>query len=401
MVDQAKNIMIGFFVIAACGIVVFAILFLHPTVGNERLTLRVRFANIDKVTIGSRVTFAGKPVGEVVEIREIPEAIDHRKSKDGFVYVYELKLKVDSSVNVYNTDEVTLHTSGLLGERSVSIDPKPPKPGEALRLVNDNIIYATETGTVEETFKDLKVLGLKLDTALDSVVEAFDIMKKHKLWDSIGNTAHNLDDITTALNQPEYISKTIENAYDVSKKAVKSWDVLDLSLHNIADTTTNTSVIAKDTREIMNRVKNGESTAGKLLVKDDLYLKTDAILSKAEITMNDINHYGLLFHTDKGWQRVRARRLNLLYRLSSPQEFRNYFNDEVDQISTSLSRVSMILDKTKCIPPCCSYLLDNCEFTKVYAELLRRVADIEEGLRMYNQQLNDCKIKRTTELAEE
>jgi phospholipid/cholesterol/gamma-HCH transport system substrate-binding protein len=63
MPDQAKNILIGIFVIVACAIIVFVLMFLHPSVGDESRLLRVRFANIDKITLGTRVNFAGKPVG--------------------------------------------------------------------------------------------------------------------------------------------------------------------------------------------------------------------------------------------------------------------------------------------------------------------------------------------------
>ena len=104
--------------------------------------------------------------------------------------------------------------------------------------------------------------------------------------------------------------------------------------------------------------------------------------------MNDINHYGLLFHLDKNWQRLRARRLNLLCKLRSPQEFRNYFNDEIDQISTSLSRVSMVLENQGCVQMA-PRLVQDYQFSKVFAELLRRVKQVEEELKLYNIQLVD------------
>ncbi|MDP1880257.1 MAG: MlaD family protein, partial [Parachlamydiaceae bacterium] len=69
-----KNILIGVFVILAVCVIVFMLLFLHPSVGDNAKTLRVRFADIDKVNIGTRVTYAGRPVGEVVSITELPDA---------------------------------------------------------------------------------------------------------------------------------------------------------------------------------------------------------------------------------------------------------------------------------------------------------------------------------------
>jgi phospholipid/cholesterol/gamma-HCH transport system substrate-binding protein len=156
----------------------------------------------------------------------------------------------------------------------------------------------------------------------------------------------------------------------------------------------NMNAMSHNGRGIIDYVMQGEGSVGKILMTDQLYLKINALLSKGETIMNDINHYGLLYNRDKGWQRLRSRRLNLLTTLSTPQEFRNYFNDELDQINTSLNRVYSIVEQTNCSPPGCE-LIENCEFQKVYAELLRRIADTEEALKMYNQQVMDADVRKT------
>lgn len=361
MPDQAKNMLIGIFVIAACAIIIFLLMFLHPSVGDEGRILRVRFADIDKISVGTRVTFAGKPVGEVIEIRELPDVDVQRKIINGYVYVYELTLRVDTGVNVFNTDEVASRTSGLLGEKSVAITPGAPKSGETLYLVNEEIIYATETGSVEDALKELETLAIKIGATIDSVNLALDSMQKNNFWDNLGATAANVRNISQALNSPEKWSETLTNIHGFSEK-----------------------------------INKGEGTIGKLFAKDEMYLRLTSLLSKGETTMNDINHYGILFHLDKHWQRLRARRLNLLQKLSSPQEFRNYFNDEIDQIQTSLSRVSMVLESQGNQPPyCCSNLLTSSEYTKVFAELMRRVSALEEEVRLYNEQIVDTAVKET------
>jgi len=340
MSDQMKNMMIGIFVIAAFSIIVFMLMFLHPYIGDEGQILRVRFTDIDKVSVGTRVLFAGKPIGEVVNIKEIEEARLQRKERKGDIYVYELELAVDSDVRIYNTDKISLRTSGLLGEKSVSIDPEPPEPGQTLRQVNGEIIYAEQVGSVEDTFAEFKQVADRVDQALDQVSEALTELKEGDFWENLAGTV-------------------------------------------------------AATREVAENIQKGEGTLGRLLNDEDMYLKTSSVMSKAETIMDDVNHYGILFHNDKGWQRLRARRLNLLQKLSTPQEFRNYFNDEINQINTSLSRVGMVLDKTECYP----CLMDDKEFSKVYAELLRRVVDLEEALQMYNMQVVECEVEKT-ELAE-
>ncbi len=387
MADQVKNMMIGLFVLAAVAIIVFALMFLHPSVGDERRVLRVRFVNIDKITVGTRVTFAGKPVGEVAAINELKDVVSERKPYNGLIYAYELILHVDSNVNVFNTDEITSHTSGLLGEKSVVIIPFPPKPGQTLRIVNDEILYATEIGSVEDTLKNFKDLSGKFETALDSINIIFTQIQDEGIVKKVGNIMDNVSDITAALDQPEKLSQFVDNIHTWSNRVLNTWDTVDKTMADI-------HTISNDGKDIIAHVKRGEGTIGKLLMTDQLHLKLNSLLSKGETVMNDINHYGLLFSMDKGWQRLRARRLNLLYTLSTPQEFRNFFNDEIDQINTSLTRVYSLLEQTHFGPPCCD-LFENFEFQKVYSELLRRIGDTEEALKMYNQQMVDTNVRKT------
>lgn len=368
MPDQAKNILIGVFVIAAFAIIVFVLMFLHPSVGDEKKLLLVRFANIDKISVGTRVTFAGKPVGEVTAIHELSDVDSERKGINGFVYVYELTLRVDSSVNVFNTDEIAARTSGLLGERSVAIIPHPVRPGEPLYIIDSQIIYATESASVEETLRDLKVIADKVVVTLDSFNDALQILEEKKLWENVAQSAEHIRNVVQVLDNPQQIKEILTNFHTFSG-----------SIHAVGE-----------------RFNRGEGTFGRLFNDEELYMRTTALLSKADTTMNDINHYGLLFHNDKGWQRLRARRLNLLQNLSTPQEFRNYFNDEVDQVQTSLERVAMVMEQLEGQSICgCYEYFQSAEFKKVYAELLRRLTALEEEVRLYNQAVMEPAVQQT------
>src|SRR5579883_2435116 len=129
MSQSIKNFLIGLFIIAACIIAVGIILFLRPSVGNNKEALHVRFANINQINIGTRVLYAGKPIGEVTEIKEIPNARNLPPDKDGVLYTYELTLHIDSHIIVYTTDQISVQTSGLLGEKSIGIVPLAPPRG--------------------------------------------------------------------------------------------------------------------------------------------------------------------------------------------------------------------------------------------------------------------------------
>lgn len=398
--DQGKTTIIGFFVFAALCILVLAILFLHPTAGDEGQVLFVRFSDVDKINKGTRVTLAGKPIGEVVEIKEVPDAREGRKDVFGHYYVYELKLLIDSHEKIFNSDEITMRTSGLLGEKTIAIIPKPPQPGQVPRQTSsDEVLYSVPAGSVEETMNEFKEAADKIETMLDSLTITLEDIRKEEIVKKIGAIAQNLTDITDALNQPEELSGIIENIQDFSSELARrlppSWDIFDTSLRTLNDTTENARDFTAKLDNLATDVSQGKGSVGRLLVKDDAYLRLASVLSKGETVFDDINHYGLLFNLDKGWQRLRARRLNLAQKLSSPQEFRSYFNDEINQIQTSLARVENVMQDVEYYYPngCC--LSQDPNFTKVFSELLRRVGELEETLKLYNQEIVRCEVQQT------
>lgn len=428
MVSSVKNILIGLFVFAAIGIIVFMLLFLHPKVGDNAKTLRVRFTDIDKVNIGTRVTFAGKPVGEVVSIEELPEARTDRINQHGDVYVYELTLKVDSGVDVFNSDDIMLRTSGLLGERNIEIKPNPLKPGEKLVKVENDTLYAVQTSNVEDTMKEIGQLSQKFAVVLDDFHLLMENIKQENIVNKISKSVQNISEITDSMNQPEKWTKMLDNVYSLTERFHTSWNSVDYSLHNVRDLTDRahcslTTIqktlenfhhlsqraqhswgtvdqvlgglkIASDqvtdftakANEIIDYTLAGKGSIGQLFMGNDLYLRIKSILHQGEVVMNDINSYGLLFHSNKRWQRLQARRLRLLENLWNPNEFAKYFNEEMDQISTSLSRVSMVLNETECYP---ETLMNNPSFIERFSELLKRVENMEENLKMYNEQVID------------
>lgn len=418
MADQVKNLMIGLFVVAAAAVVIFILMFLHPRIGDEGQVIHVRFTDVDKITVGTRVTYAGKPVGEVIGITEVEEGRGGKTDSSGHVYIYDLTLQVDSKVKIFNTDEIASRTSGLLGEKNVEITPIAAQPGQELKEVDGQIIYSLQTGTVEETFKEFKDAADKLQATLDAVHDILDRIRNNNLVekitlaveniDSITDTINtklveklvivveNVESITDSLNKPDELAEIIQNVHKFSNSLNTSWVSVDKFIKDIDDAALSITKFVGHGQVIVEDVSSGKGSLGKFLGNDDFYLRTSSIMSKMETILDDINHYGLLFQSDKGWQRLRARRMNLLQKLCSPQEFRNYFNDEINQISTSLSRVYMVLNEVENDPCNCDVMQDR-EFTKVFADLMRRVTMLEEEIRMYNTQIVEAQV-HTTEL---
>ncbi|MCB1115498.1 MAG: MCE family protein, partial [Chlamydiia bacterium] len=89
---------------------------------------------------------------------------------------------------------------------------------------------------------------------------------------------------------------------------------------------------------------------------------------------------------NKEWQRTRLKQATILNALNTPQNFRDYFNKEVDLINTSMSRLSMLVERAENSPDR-SKIFETNLFQKDFAELMIRAQSLYDNLRLYNEQL--------------
>jgi len=401
MTDQIKNILIGLFVAVAITIAISMILFLEPNVGDAKQTFNVRFANISGLSVGTRVTFAGKPVGEVSKITVVPDARDRLEDEGGRVFLYQLTLKLDSSVKFYTTDEVAIRTTGLMGERSIAILPKNPPPGKTLQLVTDEILFANSIDPLENSVTQVA----RAASRLQNTIEHFDTWF-HKNQEPLSSTIQSFnktlsrmdslldqvdeEKIVPSLNQS--LSLLSENL-DAAKRALNDGQLLDktASLVDKLDRTadflnTDGASTLRSLNQISRDLANGTGTVGRFLNSDDFYLRLSSITAKVETLMNDINHYGVLFQYDKSWQRSRTKKANFLKALDTPNEFRTYFEGEVDTIQTSLGRLTELMDRAGGTEER-QKVIQNEAFKKDFAGLLRQVQSLTDSIKLYNEGL--------------
>jgi phospholipid/cholesterol/gamma-HCH transport system substrate-binding protein len=401
MTDQLKNILIGLFVVAAITIVVAMILFLKPTVGDGKKMLHVRFANIAGINVGTRVSFAGKPVGEVVSMEEIYNAREMPTDEPGRVYFYELALKVDSSVEIYNTDEVAIRTTGLMGEKSIAILPKAAHQGVSAKPITNEIIYANSVDPLENTFKQMTKVATRVQTAVDNFDDWFEENREllTQAVVSFNSTMQSMDKILTDADEQKLVLTLSESAHLLNDNLLLVRSSLDDDqlLHKAAELVGNLNKSTqafnidgiqamKNINLITRDLSTNSGTLGRLIHSDDFYLRLNSLFGKAETLMNDVNHYGILFQYDKRWQRSRTKRANLLKSLDSPKEFHDYFEAEVDTITTSLGRLTELLERAQ----------ENNERTKIvqsepfrrdFASLLRQVQSLNDSIKLYNEEL--------------
>ncbi|MBI2743389.1 MAG: MCE family protein [Chlamydiales bacterium] len=393
MGNSAKNMLIGVFIIAACTLLVGIVMFLKPSVGDGKKTLYVRFANISKINIGTRVTYAGKPVGEVVAINEIYQARSQPIDTIGRFYFYQLTLKVDSNVVVYNTDEISLQTSGLLGEKSVAIIPRRPPKGITPKIISNQPVYANSVDPIENAFNELSGVAGKMDETLDEVTKW---LKENGdtvacAVKNFGDAMHQVDKVVAEIHEVKLIPEIHGAVHQLKMSFEKIHDALLIleaggTFENIATTCKNLKQATGSIDIISQDLADGKGTLGKLIKNDDLYLRFTAVMSKVDTLMNDVNQYGILFHLNKGWQRTHAQRATLLTALDTPQSFKDYFVKEVDQVNSSMQRISMLIERAEQTPEK-EKILQNELFKEDFAELLRKADELADNLRLYNQQL--------------
>lgn len=394
MIDYMKNTLIGLFVVVACALTVGIILFLEPSVGDGKETLIVRFSNINGLSVGTRVMFAGKPVGEVVAIEQIPHAREQPTDELGQVYFYQLILHIDSSVRVYNTDEITVQTSGLLGEKSIAIIPRAPPKGVKPTLISSKTpIYAESVDPLESAFNELSQLSDKVEETLDKVIAWID-QNGHEL----GSAIRAFDDAMTEASITLSNVNKSDLVHDL-KMGVQNFSVAMRDIHysleqmteddvfnNLGVTMRNMRNASRSIDIAADHLAEGKGTLGRLLMDNDTYLRVTAILSKVNTLMNDVNHYGVFFNLNKEWQRTRLKQVSELNALNTPEGFRRYFTKEVDLINTSMSRLSMLVDRAEDSPER-EKIFDSNLFKRDFAGLLHSTQALYENVRLYNEQL--------------
>jgi phospholipid/cholesterol/gamma-HCH transport system substrate-binding protein len=398
MGEKTRNMLIGVFVIAASALIIWIILFLKPSVGDGKQILYVRFSDVNKIPVGTRVTFAGEPVGEVIAIKPISDARS-KPSSDilGHLYYFQVELRIDSHIKIYDTDEITVQTSGLLGEKSIAIIPKPAPAGIVPQLLTGKqVVYAKSVDQLDRLFSQFSDLAKTVETTFQEATKWIQ-NNGDELGQTIQSVGTAMEEIQVAvqkineLNIQDQLSDLLQQASSTICSIQDAMNQLDQ-----ANTFGNIGAICKNFKnssisidQITQDLASGQGTLGRLIASDDLYLHINALLSKVDTLMNDVNHYGILFHLNKGWQRQRMQRITLLNSLDSPSNFKNYFETEVDQINTSMQRISMLIDKMQETPQT-QELMNDPLFRKDFEELLRQANELSDNLKLYSEQLIDA-----------
>jgi phospholipid/cholesterol/gamma-HCH transport system substrate-binding protein len=315
MSHSVRNVFIGIFLIAACVTIVSMIFFLHPSVGDRKQILFVRFADVNQINIGTRVLYAGLPVGDVTAIQEIAQARAQPVDSDGNVYVFQLTLEVDSSIQVLSTDLVRTVTTGLLGEKSIAIIPQAPPPGVTSVIVTTQPIYGDSEDPLQHTISEMGSLARKIEGSIDHM-EKWIGMHGQDLASALSSFRSAMDQTSCALtrfNQSNLID-TIEGAVQNFSGSILQLQSLlqeieeGRLIENSALTMRNLKKASDDIALIIGKIAAGKGTVGEVINSDALYVEITTILQHIDSLIEAMNRYGLLFHLNKSWQRLQVEK---------------------------------------------------------------------------------------------
>lgn len=397
MNSALKNFLVGVFVLVAIGLVFTTVLFLKPKVGDDKQMLLIRFSDINKINVGTRVMFAGRPVGEVAAISEIRDARGQPTDELGRVYFYELKLKIDSGIKVFNTDEISLQTSGLLGEKAIAIVPKAPPLGVVPTRITTQPVYANSVDPLENAIIEFSELSNNMEDTFRHVTKWITTHGEEVATSikSIGSASKQLEVAVASINDQQMVPAVKQGVDQFNTVLAQITSAMtDMAQKetfvNLGDAVQSIKTASKNVDMIAGDISQGKGTIGRLMVDDDLYLSSNAIMTKLNTLMNDVNNYGVLFHLNKRWQRGHQQNVTLQNALGNPKNFRSYFENEVDDINTSMARLSTLIQEASQTSER-ELILQSDQFKRNFSELLRQADQLSDNLRLYNQQLLDLK----------
>ena len=300
MGDQIKAFLIGIFIIVSIAITAWLVLFLKPSFGDGKTHITVLFPNVDKIDIGTRVTFAGRPVGEVKKIKSIQDPRHGPVSSCGELYIYELLLHVDSSIHIYSYDEIVFASAGLLGEKSVEIMPRAtPKDSPPPKEITHDLLFASSSDRLTSTLNQFTKVACSFGKAMEAL-NSFIVKNDENFSDalkSVTSLSSKVESLVKEVNNIDFFGRGALAADSVSK-------VMDQANNVICDI--QDKKIVDQVVKITEKLSGKDSSLGRLINDDLFYLQMSGLISSADTLFNYINNYGILFQFSKGWQRAKA-----------------------------------------------------------------------------------------------
>jgi phospholipid/cholesterol/gamma-HCH transport system substrate-binding protein len=241
---------------------------------TQKINLLAYFDNAEGLRVGAPVRLAGVDIGNVTDIRVVPDRLESP---------VQVTMRVNTRyLNAMRTSSVaTLSTAGVLGETFVDILTPQPQPGAPLgEVLHDNSVLTTQESPAlqdvvrasQTTLQNVEVLVLRLDRIIAQIESGKGTIGEFIYDEQLYRR------LNAMVNDVNAIVKRIDSGQGTIGKLVVSDE-----LFNQANT-----AVSK-LNAIVDSVQNGQGTAGKLIKDPTLYNNATSTLAKADRIMTDIN----------------------------------------------------------------------------------------------------------------
>jgi phospholipid/cholesterol/gamma-HCH transport system substrate-binding protein len=257
-----NNIKLGVFVLAGLLLVIFSLYMIgrDTNLFGKNYSLRARFENVQGLTSGNNIRYAGIQVGTVKKVKILNDTLIE------VTMLIDLKMKK----YIHKTDVVSMSTDGLMGNRILNITPA--KDGAPLAENGD-------------------ILATKKSKGTDEMLETLDKTNRN-----IAFVSEELKVTVQRINNSTALWKIINDATIP--------DNLRASLNNIRRATAKADDMVMDLHTIIDDVRNGKGSLGAILTDTAIaYNLNEAVLKIQQVGDNASNLANELTKLTTGVQR--------------------------------------------------------------------------------------------------
>jgi phospholipid/cholesterol/gamma-HCH transport system substrate-binding protein len=306
MYDYTKHIRLSRLkvgLLVTIGLIILTIgLLFSGSIGNlfaPRVTIYALFSNIQGLTSGAPVWFAGKEIGSVKNLQFEQSQIRATLKIEPIIIKY---LKTDSDAEIL--------TLGLLGNKYISLTPGTPganplPPGGTLH------------GTIERGFQDVVESSEQVIRRVDRFIAEIQkllgspqsekgtlalLLSDPALYENLATVTQNLSDLLSSINQGRgtlgqlITDKRLYEQLLASAHAINDFSTrlasASGSLHDFIEDPAlydNLRQASQTLSDLLQEIKSGQGSLGQLIQGKDLYLALDALVRKMNATMAEID----------------------------------------------------------------------------------------------------------------
>jgi len=248
---------------------------------------------------GTDVQFAGKNVGVVTDV-DVNE--DHH---------VEVTITIDESIAIRTDAKVTIRSVGLLGgEKYMQISPGTP---QAPLLDTANVIPGEETVAIQALLEVISQVAMntqRITTTVDHLLASGDqpgelmitLHMAQTLINDVNTTISNVNrvlnkneqDIHTIVNQAAHLTNQMNGLLATNRGKIDTTiATVQAGVEQIPQLLSDVRTVLANVQDISEKIKQGEGTAGQMIMDETLHLRIQQLLDSTEDLVQHVKTNGI------------------------------------------------------------------------------------------------------------